>query len=460
MELPQEQQIDLNAPIQPRKRGCFIPLTDCQRLVVWDQISTHKKPLTVRLRAAAVRILGPLDVGALRVSIEAVQHRHESLRTRITTVDGTPQQQINEVQAYELRMVDLRRISSANLEVEAERLAKDFFHQRINLLADPLFDALLLRLSDEQYVLLTAIDHMVSDGVSCGILSKEIWAAYSQITQGLQLSLPELPVQFPDYAVWLDQTDSARRDRHAPYWISRMTGTPHIDFPRDPELMEEEHPVAAVINVPFGKALSDRLRRLAQHERTYVPIVFLTVWVIAMSRWRGQSDLGLTFVTHGRYRRAELQNMIGFLIKPLFFRIETSSTDTFIDLIKRSHSEFLSATQHQEFLPGWPQEHSLPLVFNWGGLSTYSARWSIDQQRKAVHGLRIQPFQVSEGEFRIRMHPFFSDTPSGVVATLKYRSDFFARSTIQLFGSNLRLVAEELAQNPFATIGSVPFRSR
>lgn len=459
MELLQGTHLDLHAPIRPRPVGCPVPLSDIQ-LWYWNMLHKEEESSTERLRVAAVRVLGPLDVNILRDSVEVVVRRHESLRTRIVVGgEGIPRQHIDASCECHLDVIDLARVSPTRIETEAKRIAREFLGRKIKLSVDPLFAGVLLRLSNNEHALLLALEHMVGDAVSCAILNREIWATYNQFSQGLSPSLPQMPVQFADYAVWQERTYSARRDKDEGYWSGRMTGAPRIDIPTDAHAMESEPPTTATCNLPFGKALSNTLRDVAQREKTLLPIVVLTAYIAAMSHWCDRSDFALPFISHRRYRRAELQNMIGFLAWPLYFRIAVPKGDSLLDLLKRAHSEFLAATDHQDFIPLTAEKDYPQTSFNWGGMVTYSARWSLDQQRSAVNQLRIQPLGL-EQEAPSTFYGHFSDTPAGVVATLRYRPDIIASTTIERLGHNLRLAAEGLVQRPRAPIGSMVFRTK
>lgn len=455
VELSRAPQLDLKAPIRRRDPNCIVPLTDNQT-DYWHRVARDGIELTTRLRAAAVRIIGSLDMGVLQDSVESVVRRHESLRTQISSENGVPtRQRVLETCGYYLETIDLSASSQGRAEKRARHLAQEFFARKVDLLVEPLFAAAVLKLSRTEHVLLLGLEHMVGDGLSCGILSKEIWAAYQQISQGLPLALPTLPIQFGDYAVWEQQTYEARRDKDEAYWSARTTGAPCVQIPVDPRLTVSEAPVGAILNVPFGKELSNGLRETAQRERTLLPIAVLTVHLVVLSHWCKETDWHVLFVSHGRYGRVELQNMVGFFSRALHLRIEVSRTDSLGDLLRRAHLEFLSASEHKDLVPRLPPKLNTVQVFNWGGMVTYSARWSVDQQRRAVTGLRIQPFPVdlrANHEF----YPNYSETPAGIVASVHYRPDLVSGKTVERLGHNMRLVVAELQQRPLACIGSLP----
>jgi hypothetical protein len=443
----------LDGTIMPRLESGPVPLTD-QQARWWTDTSKDGHAENRRLRAAAVRIVGNLDIGILRASIEYVIGRHESLRTRLTLVRGSPEQLVEGTNGTALEVVDLTDIAPAHLDQEARSNARQFFDEKVDLLVGPLFAYRLLRLSETTHVLLFGLEHMVSDGVSCGILTREVWTVYSQLAQNTQITLPTLPIQFADYAVWLRETLPLRKDRHEAFWLDRMSDTPKIELPLSSKSFLPKGP-AMVMNGPLGKTLSAGLRSTAQREKTLFPLVIFSVYLLSLSRWCGQQDVVMLFASNARQRRPELHNMIGYLAHALYFRISELNARTLRELLAYVHKEFFAITSHQEFIVPLPQECNPCLMFNWGGLSTYSARWSSNQQHSAIPGLRLQPFNCEE-DSEATFYPFFSDTPCGVVFTVHYRPDQIPTSSIERLVRDMRVLGHKMLENPHTEISSLP----
>lgn len=448
-------------PLQPRQAGCLVPLIALQTRG-WNRFVEQGRRGESRMCAASVRVSGLLNTSLLRRSIEAVVQRHESLRTRIVAVDGIPRQHIDTGGGCELEVIDLAKVSPTNVEREARRLAQEFIDENIDLSGGPLFAVKLLKLSKLDHVLILALDHIVSDGVSYGILTRDIWASCKQATQGRPFSLAPLPIQFGDYAVWQQRTYDTWLKKHETYWRARLAGAPRPQLPLDDGLAEVDHPTVAVRHFAFGKMLSTGLRDMARSEQTLLPLVVLAVYVAVLSRWCNQRDLVLTFVSHGRHGRPELENMIGFLVNLLLFRIEVTKDDSFLDLLKRVSQEFHSACQHQDFnrVPDFVPECPVPfeLSFDWA-----PANWTgrSIQQEEAVSQFTVQPFPIQTFRYRVnesyKLAAVPSETASGIVITVMYRVDLFAPSTIERFGRNLRVFAEQFTQRPLASVESVVF---
>jgi hypothetical protein len=388
--------------------------------------------------------------------------------------DGILQQRVEPAMECDLEILELRGASPATIEAEARRLGQKFLSEKIDISAAPLFAAKLLQLSNDEHILIVAVDHIVSDAISCDILSRDIWTMYDEVRRGLPSSLPQMPVQFADYAVWKQRTYDAWFRKCGAYWRGRLGGAQPLQLPIDDgfarkdcrprggrlSLAEGGKPIWTSLEFPFGEMLSAKLRDMARCERTLLPLIILTVHVAVVSRWCSQRDMVVGFVSHGRHHRPELENMIGFLASFLYLRIELACGDNFLDLLERVSFEFRSAYQHQDLdrVPDFMPEQSGQIEFNW------IPDWTKRTRSKATEpsgGLKIQPFQIrSDHNGRVnassRIVPVvFSDTATGIVMTVGYRSDLFTPNTISRFGHNMRLFAEEIAEQPLASVESI-----
>lgn len=444
--------------IEPRTAGCLVPLTPYQQRWWKHQFGASGLMSEWRLPASSVRILGPLDSGALQASIEAVVRRHESLRTRIVESDGHPRQHIDDTCDEHFAEVDLTRVHTLHVEEEAKRLGREFIEQKVDLSIGPLFDSRLLRLSRREHVLVLGFDHILSDATSYGILSREIWSFYNQAVTGTPPSLPPLPVQFGDFAIWQQRTHRAWLDQHEAYWAERLVGAPRIQFPHD-DPHSAEFPSIETKNIPLGKALSAGLRDVARRESTLLPLVVLTLYATAILRWTNQRDFVVGFISHGRHGRPELKSMIGLLAYPLLLRIQVNEQDSLIDLMRRIDREFRCAFRHQDYgrVPDLIPECSVGLFFNW--ISGSWSGWSIHGNAAETGELRTVPLRIqssrkkAHASFRLSTMPF--DSAAGIVLPIEYRSDLFSPTTMQRFSHSLRLLAAEMAERPHVRAASV-----
>lgn len=414
---------------------------------------------------ASMRILGVLDIDLLRASIETVVRRHESLRTRITLVDSIPRQCIDEVLRWELEVVDLSDKITNNIESEAKHLLEDFEREKIVLSEGPLFSAKLLKLSKHDHVLMLGVDHIVSDAISCVIMREEILTAYKKSAQGLPIPLPNLPVQFADYAVWQQKTLNAWREKHESYWRSRLVGAPHVELPTDRHSSTENTFTWTIAEFPLGDKVSVGLHDLAWQERTLLPLAVLTVVVAVTSVWCNKKDFVVTFVSHGRHGQPQLANMIGILSDPLRLRIEIAERSSLLDLLKGVIHEFSAAHEHlglnrlSDLIP----TSSIPICFNW-----ISNKWTqrFEPFLESTGQIDAQPFSLQQlqGPLSAPMRNMIfevwpSDAGEGteIVIRVRYQTEAFSLSTMQRLGRNLQLFAESLIDYPSTLVSSLRF---
>jgi Condensation domain len=446
----------------------------------WERVTQFGSQQVQRMCVSAVRVLGPLDVEVLRRSIEALINRHESLRTRLVTKGELPQQYIDEPRPYRLNIVDLSGQSEKGRASEARRLAQEFVDQKIDLLLGPLFEARLWKLSAGEHVLALMISHFVSDGMSNGILVRELWTLYDQAARSQSFSLPTLPIQYPDVAVWQQRTHMAWLKDHESYWRDHLKGLRRLELPSDFRLEDAPDPVGLTVNFPFGDMLSSKLRECARRERTLLPLVVLTVYAIVMSHWCCQDDLLIWMLSHGRQGRPELQNMIGYLASPLPLRVKLTGEDTFRSLLTKIQLEFSSAFLHEEFgcVPDFIPECQSEIVFNWQPTRWVRGRLdhhvilecasAIDRRLGEIQAsqlgncdnqIKTEPFAVRTPEV-LKFSPVFFDATAGIHMAVGYRSDLFTQQCITHFARNVLGAAEEFAENPATRVAVANTRMR
>lgn len=463
MELPDYPDI----PLEMRASGCSVPLT-ARQLRVWG--SAGMRTNGWRRCAAALRVRGPLNTAVLRQSIEAVLHRHESLRTTFVLIGDGPVQHIAPAREYQLDLVDLRRVQPARAEQEVRHLAQQFAQKKIAFSEGPLFEVCVFALSDHEHVLMLMLDHMISDGTSFEIVSREIAELYGRAVQGLSVTLPELPLQFADYAVWQQRSHDRWRERHEAWWLSHLRGVRPVLLPLDNAVVQEEQPATEIRQFSFGEALSTGLRKFAERQGTRLGLIAFALYALAMSRWCERSDLLVMFASHGRYR-PELKRIVGYVATLPHLRIEVRKQDTLLDLLQQATDEFYSAQEHRDFdrAPLLTPDCSTELSFNWlptgPNYQFLPANWTFNTlnlfdaagvpREPTGHALKVEPFPM-QGLWWYKFLPFFFDNGANDIRLMiAHQPAFVLDRTVQRFVSQLRTFATELIERPHARIGSI-----
>jgi hypothetical protein len=413
----------------------------------------------MRTIAAAVRLSGRLDVMLLRDCLARLVERHESLRTRIVVRDGIPMQHVDEPGRAALELISLTGVAQDCREAQARHLAEELVYEPFLVAAGPLFVARLIEVSELDHVLAIAMDHIVADIASLGIAWREIFTPYAQSARGMPVSLPEMSVQFPDYAVWEQRADSLWQERHGAYWRERLAGARRVRlFPQE-ALDNDAQTRRAWLPIRFGKELSAGLRELSRRERSTLVMSVLTAYVGVVCRLYEESDLVVPFTTGGRLR-PELGGLIGYFGVPLFLRIGLFEEDSWLDLLKRVSGEYGAAYEHSDScrmaagIPGFVWNPA----FNWipGEFA------AVGGDAGLAGGLGIQPYAIKitirDGvRYGAELRVDLRDSEDGVMGTVGYRADLFSREAVERFGRNFRVFAERMVGEPRGRVAAMEY---
>ncbi|MGW2326184.1 non-ribosomal peptide synthase/polyketide synthase [Streptomyces sp. NPDC001700] len=292
--------------------------------------------------AVALRLTGALNVAALSRALDALVARHEALRTVFEDGDGQPSQVVREATEVPLPVTDL---TSGPEALDGTLLAE--YSRPFDLRTGPLLRALLIRLADEEHVLLLTAHHIVTDGWSMGILLDELCALYG--AEGTaRASLPPVPVQYPDFAVWQrNRLSGAALDKQLDHWKDRLTGAVPLELPTDRPRPSVRTSAGAVYEFTVGREVAARLKELAAERRTTLFTVLVAACQGLFARWSGQDDIALGTVTSGR-GRTELERAVGFFVNTVVLRSGVDVARSYRELIDEAGATVLDAFAHDE----------------------------------------------------------------------------------------------------------------
>ncbi len=329
--------------IPRRKDSGPVPLSFAQqRLWFIEQLgdSNYVVPATSRL-------IGKLDVEALERSLNEIVARHEVLRTTFTTIDGQPMQVIAPRLSLTLPVIDLSRFPDDERAAETRRLREEALRP-FNLERGPLFRASLLRVSEEEHLLLLAMHHIVSDGWSLGVLIRELAALYEAFVAGKTPSLPELPIQYADFGVWQREWLSGEvLERQLAYWKEQLADNPVLEIPTDrsrPSVLTGKG--SFVIEIP-SQALTSALKELSRREGVSLYMTLLATFKVLLARYSGQDQIVVGTPIANR-NRMDIENLIGFFVNTLVLRSNLSGNPPFNELLKHIREVTLGAFAHQD----------------------------------------------------------------------------------------------------------------
>ncbi|GAB4213036.1 MAG: hypothetical protein OHK0022_49610 [Roseiflexaceae bacterium] len=339
-----QQQIPAVARTQPGQR---FPLSFAQRrLWFLEQLNPGSASYNA---GAAFRLHGRLDEEALRRSLAAIVQRHDILRTVFPSEDGQPFQQVLPGSELAWSVVDLRNLPAGERAEAAKRYAVAESRQIFELANGPVFRATLLHIADGEYGLVLAMHHIVVDGWSVGVIVRELSLFYNAYSAGRTLALPELPLQYADYAVWQDRwLASPDLQRQLDYWKGQLAAAPAmLDLPvanrRDPS----QGFSGGRYWLRLDTALTQGLQHLVEAEGATMFMGLLLLFAATLHRACAQDDIMVGTLIANR-RQAELQGLIGFFVNTLVLRVRLAERPTFRELLRQVREATLAAYDHQD----------------------------------------------------------------------------------------------------------------
>ncbi|MFJ6998293.1 condensation domain-containing protein, partial [Streptomyces sp. NPDC003090] len=295
------------------------------------------------LMPAAWRFTGPLDTAALDGAVRDLVGRHEQLRVVFTEEDGVPAQRVLDGEPAGLDVVEL---PAAVREGGADALAaavREVAAQPFDLASEPGFRAVLLRVADDDHVLVLALHHIVADGWSLDVLLRDLAAFHRARVEGTDAALPALPIAYTDYAVW--QRGSDHGDDLA-YWRRTLAGLTPLELPTDRPRPAERSYTGALHTVELPEELTRRLRALGERLDATTYMTLMSAFQATLAFHSGQDDIAIGTVVANR-ERPETEQLAGFFVNTLVVRTDLSGDPTGDELLGRTRESVLGALSHQ-----------------------------------------------------------------------------------------------------------------
>lgn len=336
--------------ISKRPEGAPVPLSFYQQgLWVLSQLMPETSLYHV---PKAVRLTGTLDVAALKNTLDHLVERHEALRTTFATTEGVPMQVISERLELALPVIDLSELDEAERELETRRLLREETRRPFDLAHGPLIRALLVRLAEHEHIFLMAMHHIVTDGWSIGVMHREFMDLYEAFSSGQPSPLPELTIQYPDYALWHRQWFQGEvYESQLAYWKNQFkTLPPPLELPTDharPSIQAHKAFRGSKRKLTLSKELTQKLKALCQKEEATLFMVLLAAYQVLLHRYSGEEDIVVGSPIAGRCL-AETESLIGLFVNALALRVDLSGNPSFRELLARVKEVALGAYANQD----------------------------------------------------------------------------------------------------------------
>ncbi len=446
-------------PIVPLPPGGELPISFAQqRIWIVDHMAGESPFYN---QPAAVELRGRLRPGALAATFAEIVRRHEALRT-VFVLSGDRPVQIVHAPRVPLPGIDLSALPEAARELEARRLALEEARRPFDLSRGPLLRVGLLRLGEDRHILLFNLHHIAGDGWSLGILMREVAALYPALAAGLPSPLPDLPVQYADYAAW--QRDWLRGEvleAHLAFWRRHLANSPAaldlpVDRPRPATLSNR----GARRSFRIPGALQRELRALCRRERVTLFMLLLAAFDTLLHRLSSQDDLLVGAAVAGRNQSA-VEGLIGCFINLLPLRVSLAGAPTFRELLSRVREATLGAFAHQalplELLASelrWEREtDGRPLVQVAFGVQ------NTPDHPAELPGLELRALDFDPGMARFELTLWVTEEADGLAASWTYSTDLFEAATVEALHGRFEALLGSIVADPETRLSALELRT-
>ena len=441
-----------------------IPLTYTQqRLWFLDQLNPGVASYTI---PNMMHLNGALKIEALQNAFKDLVERHEVLRTRFVSQDGEPFQVIDPTpDSFAIEVVDLSSMPYDERLKAARSYAREQGRLSWNLAQGPLYRVQLLSLSPNEHFISTALHHIIADGRSMGIFGRELGLLYHEYAYGEPANLPELTIQYSDFAIWEREVANGELyDTHLSYWRKVLEGASPSEIPTDHIRPAVHNFRGEKVIFEVAKPVADELLKLGKQERCTIFMGILAIFQLLLSRYSGQDDVIVGTAMWNR-SRVELERLIGLFVNTLPMRVDFSGDPSFREILSRARDCALGAFAHMEL----PFEEMLKQIHIDRDLSRqgsplfqtmliHQPGGGKAEQSSVADGVSMSEQAIDTGFSNFDLLLSTSDCPeTGISCMLSYDTDLFDPKTIQRMVVHLQSLFEQVVKKPDEPISHISF---
>ncbi|MEV4414359.1 condensation domain-containing protein [Catellatospora sp. NPDC049609] len=443
--------VTMESPVSARPSHLVeLPLTPLQAR--WWQLCSRFPGGMSPLVDLVHRLRGPLDADAWARSVDAVVDRHEILRTLFADRPGGPVQLVGPARGIGMELIDLRDLPAEQREERARELLNERRRLALDLRTGPLVHTSLLRLADDDHVWRMTIHHILADGASLGVIDRELGALYPALAAGTAPVLPELTVQYGDFALWQSTADTEQEDEDREYWRAQLAGLPPLDLVEAlPRPAEKGAPAAEVARAVDGE-LTRRIEELARAARCTRFMVLLAALHVLLSRASGQVDFAVGIPVAGVGRtRPELARLVGLFNNALALRCDLSGDPSFREILAATRETVIDALDHQD-LPWGEVVAALGLPHDPGRAQGFQAMFLHDEVRVAsrlvLPGLRVEEFALGIPRVLHDLMVYAGPGEQGLSVKFVYDTGLFTAETVSGLAEGYERLLRTVADDP------------
>jgi amino acid adenylation domain-containing protein len=446
-------------PAPPRRLGLqTAPLSFAQqRLWIISQLQPENPSYNIQ---AALRIEGILDVAVLGRAVSEIVRRHEVLRTTYPTNDDEPVQLVSDSSTAALTYVDFEHVPEPAREAESRRLATALAGRPFKLASEPVWRAALIRFDASTHLLVFVVHHIAFDGWSRAVLISEFTKLYEAFVEGKPSPLPELAVQYADYAVWQRRAfEDGLLQAQLDYWKRQLGGSlPVLRLPTDyPKASPSAAPAASAQTRLLPPALVESLERLCRRENVTQFMLLLAAFKVLLMRYTGQAELvvGVPITNRNQF---EVEGLIGFFVNALALRTKVEGDPSFRDYLQQLRVVTLEAFTNPD-VPFEKLVEELQPEREADGSAFFKVAFAVQHAPTAsmpCANLKLSPLEVEGGGAKLDLTLLITETERGLLAAIKYNADLFEPETCGRMLKRYETLLSAIASDPGERLSALP----
>ncbi|WP_071189195.1 non-ribosomal peptide synthetase [Trichormus sp. NMC-1] len=443
-------------PIEKVTKTDNLPLSFAQqRLWFLDQLQPASSAYNL---SRAVRLEGYLNIAALEQSFNEIIRRHQALRTTFISVDGEPKQVIIPEVSITLPVVNLQNLPPEEREIQTQAWVKNQAQYAFDLTTTPLLNVLLLQLTQQEYILLFTIHHIVADGWSAGVIIQELAVLYESFCTGKSYELPSLNIQYTDFAVWQKtQLQTEVFGVQMDYWKQQLNGNlPVLELPIAKPRPKQQTFTGKKQIFTLSPMLSNELKSLSQKQGVTLFMTLLAAFKTLLYRYTGQDDILIGSPIANRNRQ-EIEGLIGFFVNTLVLRTQLKDNLSFSDLLKQVREVTLGAYTHQD-LPFELLVEELQPERNLIHTPLFQVMFALQNapgDGLKLSGLNLEYLPIENNTARFDLSLSFIENGESLVGELEYNSDLFAVDNINWIVGHLETLLADIVKYPDKSISEL-----
>jgi amino acid adenylation domain-containing protein len=445
------------SPLEPASREQVLPLSFAQqRLWFLNQLESDSAFYNM---LGVTHLRGALEIDVLERSLSEVVRRHEVLRTTFRVIDDQPVQLIAPASPLTMPLFDFSQLDTESRRDRVQELIAEEAARQFDLANGPIMQATLLRLAEDHHIVLFSTHHIVCDGWSVGVLVKEVAALYEAFSRGGVSPLPELRIQYADFAVWQREwLRGEALEQQLSYWRKQLNGAPPVlELPTDRPRPAVQSYRGASHSFHVSTEVSGGLKALSRSEGATLFMTLLAAFKVLLSRYSGQTDIVVGTPIAGR-NRVELEPLIGFFVNTLVLRTQVSPAAKFSQLLKLVREVCLGAYAHQE-APFEKLVEELQPERDMSRGPLFQVMFILQNMPEVAATLnelemRVEAIPETAAKFDLSLE--MVETNTRLEGEIKYNTDLFDAATIERMSQHFQQLLQGIVAQPEAEVSQLP----